>query len=65
MAIFWLRIFIATLEMQSLTDLTDQVETSRMVKGLDFRAVYEILSRSDTYGRFYRPIKTENGNKNT
>ena len=42
-----------------------QTETFRIVKGVDLRAVYKISSQSDTYGQFYRPIKAENGNKNT
>ena len=65
MAIFLLRIFIATLKMYSLTDWTDRAEIFRIVKGVDLRTVQKISSRSDTYGRFYRPIKAENGNKNT
>ena len=51
--------------MYSLTGWTDQAEISKIVKGVDLRAVYKISSRSDSYGRFYRPIKAENGNKNT
>ena len=50
-----IRIFIATLKMYSQTGWTDQSETFRIVKGVDLRAEYKILSRSDTYGRFYRP----------
>ena len=64
MAIFLLRFFIATLKMYSQTGLADRAEVSRIRKGVDRRTVYKILSRSDTYGRFYRPIKAENGNKN-
>ena len=65
MAIFWLRIFIATLKMYSQTGWADRAEIFRIVKGVDLRAVYKISSRYDTYGRFYRPTKAENGNKNT
>ena len=64
MAIFWLRIFIATLKMYSLTDWADRAEIFRIVKGVDLRTVQKMSSRSDTYGQFYRPIKAENGNKN-
>ena len=60
-----IRIFIATLKMYSLTHWTDQAEIFRIVKGVDLRTIQKISSRSDTYGRFYRPIKAENGNKNT
>ena len=60
MAIFWLRIFIATLKMYSQTGWTDRAETFRIVKGVNLRAVYKILFLSDNYGRFYRPIKAEN-----
>ena len=56
MAISWLRIFIATLKMYSQTGLTDRAY---------LRAIYKISSLSDTYSRFYRPIKAENGDKNT
>ena len=65
MSIFGLRIFIATLKMYSQTGLADQAEIFRIVKGVDLRAVQKISSWSDTYGRFYRPTKAENGNKNT
>ena len=51
--------------MYSQTSLTDRAEAFRIVKEVDLRAVYKIMSRSDTYGPFYRPIKAENGNKNT
>ena len=54
MAISWLRIFIATLKMYSQTGLTDRAY---------LRAIYKISSLSDTYSRFYRPIKAENGDK--
>ena len=54
MAIFWLRIFIATLKMYSLTGWADQAEISRIVKKVDLRTAQKISSRSDTYGRFYR-----------
>ena len=64
MAIFWLRIFIATLKMYSQTGWADRAEIFRIVKGVDLRTVQKISSRSDTYGRFYRPIKAEKGNKN-
>ena len=65
MAIFWLRIFIATLKMYNQTGWTDQAEIFRIVKRLDLRTIQKISSRSDTYGRFWRTIKAENGNKNT
>ena len=48
MAIFWLRIFIATLKMYSQTGRADRTEISRIVKGVDLRAVYKISSRFDT-----------------
>ena len=57
MAIFWLRIFIATLKIWSQTGWADRAEI--------FRIVQKISSRSDTFCQFYRPIKAENGNKNT
>ena len=53
------------MKMYIQTGWTDQAETFRIVKGMDLSTVYKILSPSDTYGRFYRPIKAENGNKNT
>ena len=52
MAIFLLRISIATLKMNSQTGWADQAEIFRIVKGVDLRAVCKISSRSDTYGRF-------------
>ena len=52
MAIFWLRIFIATLKMYSLTGWADQAEISRIVKKVDLRTAQKISSRSDIYGRF-------------
>ena len=61
MAIFWLRIFIVTLKMSSQTGWADRAEIFRIVKGVEVRAVYKISFRYDTYGRFYRPIKAENG----
>ena len=60
-----IRIFIATLKMYSPTGWTDRAENSRIVKRMDLRDVQKISSWSDTYGWFYRPIKAENGNKNT
>ena len=63
--LFLLRIFIATLKMYSQTGWADRAEIFRIVKGVDLKTVQKILSRSDTYGQFYRPIKAENGNKNT
>ena len=51
--------------MYSQTGWTDQAENFRIVKGVDLMTVQKISSLSDTYGRFYRPIKAENGNKNT
>ena len=63
MAIFRLRIFIATLKMYSQTGWADRAEIFRIVEGVDLTA--KISTLSDTYGRFYRPIKAENGNKNT
>ena len=65
MAIFWLRIFIATLKMYSQTGWDDRAEIFRIVKTVDLTTVKKISSRSDNYGLFYRPIKAENGNKNT
>ena len=51
--------------MYSQTGKIDRTEIFWIVKGVDLRAVYKISLRSETYGRFYRPIKAENGNKNT
>ena len=65
MAIFWLRIFIATLKIWSQTGWADRAEIFRIVKGVDLKTVQKISSRSDTFCQFYRPIKAENGNKNT
>ena len=42
-----------------------RAEIFRIVKEVDLRAVYKILSRSDTYGQFYRLKKVENVNKIT
>ena len=58
MVIFGLRIFTATLKMYSQTGYSDQAETFKNVKGMNLGAVYKISS-------WYRPIKAENGNKNT
>ena len=51
MAIFWLRIFIATLKIWSQTGWADRAEIFRIVKGVDLKTV--------------QPMKAENGNKNT
>ena len=51
MAIFWLRIFIATLRMYSQTGWADRAEIFRIVKGVDLKTVQKISSRSDNYGR--------------
>ena len=50
MAIFWLRIFIATLKIWSQTGWADRAEIFRIVKGVDLKTVQKISSRSDTYG---------------
>ena len=59
MAIFELRNFIATLKMYSQTDWADRAEIFRIVKGVDCRTVQKITSRSDPYGRLYRPIRAK------
>ena len=51
--------------MYSQTDWADWAEIFMIVKGVDCRTIQKILSRSDPYGQFYRPIKAENDNKNT
>ena len=60
MAIYGLRIFIATFKMDSQTNWANRAKIFMIVKGVDWRAVQKIVTIRPLW-----PIQAENGNKNT